>query len=92
MDKKNLKAVALRYEKFKDIAPKVVAKGKGEVAEKIIEIAKKHNIPIKKDEDLAEILSKLELYEEIPEELYEVVAEILAFVYEVTGKKDERLY
>ncbi len=81
--KKNLKAVALKYEKIKDNAPKVVAKGQKKLAEKIIEIAKEHNIHIYQDSDLAELLYNLEIYEEIPEEFYRVVAEILAYVYKV---------
>ncbi len=75
------KAIALKYEKGKDNAPKVVGKGQGEVAKRIIEIAEENGIYIKEDPELVEILSTLDLYEEIPEELYKVVAEILAFVY-----------
>ncbi len=89
MDKK-LKAAALKYEKYKDSAPKVVAKGKGYIAEKIIEIAKENNIPIKEDPDLIEMLYKLDIYDEIPEELYKVVAEIFAYIYKISGDiKDE---
>ncbi len=84
MDKK-LKAAALKYEKFKNNAPKIVAKGKGYIAEKIIEIAKENNIPIKEDPDLIEMLYKLDIYEEIPEELYKVVAEIFAYIYKISG-------
>ncbi len=84
MDKK-LKAAALKYEKFKNSAPKIVAKGKGYIAEKIIEIAKENNIPIKEDPDLIEMLYKLDIYEEIPEELYKVVAEIFAYIYKISG-------
>ncbi len=83
---KNLKAVALKYEKAKDNAPKVVAKGQKLLAEKIIEIAKEHNIHIHHDSDLAELLYNLEIYQEIPEEFYMVVAEILAYVYKVNSK------
>jgi flagellar biosynthesis protein len=80
------KVVALKYEKYKDNAPKVVAKGKGEVAKKIIEVAKEHGVYIKEDPDLVEVLSGLDLYEEIPEDLYKVVAEILAFIYKSKQK------
>ncbi len=75
------KAIALKYEKEKDNAPKVVAKGKGVVAQKIIEIAEENGIYIKEDPELVEILSTLDIYEEIPEELYKAVAEILVFIY-----------
>ncbi len=82
MPKKNIKkAVALTYDKQKDGAPKVVAKGQGQVAENIIELAKKYDIPIKDDPDLIEVLSSLEINEEIPSEIYVAVAELLAFVY-----------
>jgi flagellar biosynthesis protein len=78
---KKQRAVALKYESKSDNAPKVIAKGKGKVAEKIIDIAKKHNIFIHDDPDLIEALSQLDIHEEIPTELYAVVAELLAFIY-----------
>ena len=80
------KAVALKYDKERDTAPKVVAKGRGWIADKIIELARQHGIPLKEDEALVEVLSKLSLYEEIPVELYKAVAEILVFVYKIKGK------
>ena len=72
-------AVALNYDPDTD-APKVVASGKGATAERIIEAAKDNKVPIHKDSKLADTLSKLEIGEMIPPELYEVVAEILVFV------------
>ncbi|NOY65331.1 MAG: flagellar biosynthesis protein FlhB [Nitrospirae bacterium] len=81
---KNKKAAALKYEHGKDSAPKLVAKGRGYLAEKIIEIAKQKGIPIHEDKELIEILSALDLYREIPPELYRAVAEILAFIYKVS--------
>lgn len=78
------KAAALRYDSEKDSAPKVIAKGYGSIAERIIEIARQHAIPIKDDPELVEVLSSLDLYQEIPPELYRAVAEILAFVYRIT--------
>ncbi len=82
------RAAALRYQPKSDNAPKVIAKGKGKVAEKIIEIAKEHNIYIHNDPDLIEVLYQLDLNEDIPSELYVVVAELLAFVYSLnSGKK-----
>jgi len=80
--KKIKHAVALRYEKEKDAAPVVTAKGKGLVAEKIISLAKKHDVPVKENALVAYELYKLELNEEIPSELYEAVAIILAAIYE----------
>lgn len=75
------KAVALKYRPYQDKAPKVTAKGTGRIARKIISLAKEHGIPIKEDPVLVEFLSKLELGQEIPPDLYIVVAEILAFIY-----------
>lgn len=80
-DKKTSLAAAIKYDGKKDAAPKVTAKGRGMVAEKIIELARKHDVPIKSDPALVQILSKLEINAHIPEELYRAVAEILAFVY-----------
>jgi len=82
----NKTAVALSYEAG-DMAPKILATGKGYVAEKIIEVAKEENVPIHKDEKLAETLSKLEIGDYIPKELYGVVAEILVFVDRVESVK-----
>lgn len=80
MSKEKQKAVALYYDKAKS-APIVSAKGSGLVAEKIIQEAKENNIPIQQDNSLIEVLSQIELNQEIPTELYDVVSEILAFVY-----------
>lgn len=77
--KKKLTAVALEYEPG-DMAPKVVASGFGKTAERIIERAKEAQVPVHKDDKLADTLSRLEIGELIPPELYEVVAEILVFV------------
>lgn len=77
--KKDKTAVAISYEPG-DAAPKILATGKGKVAEKIIETAKEHQVPTHKDGKLADTLSKLQIGDMIPPELYEVVAEILVFV------------
>lgn len=82
---KQNKAVALKYQPESDRAPRVIAKGQGKVAEKIIEIAREHNIHIHNDPDLIEVLSRLDLNAEIPLELYVVVAELLAFVYSLNS-------
>lgn len=86
-DKKKITiAAAIEYDKEKDLAPRVTARGHGFVAEKIIELAKKHGVPIKEDPALAQILSRLDIDEEISPELYKVVAEILTFVYSVNDR------
>ncbi len=81
------KAVALRYDPIKENAPRVVASGKGAAAENIIKVAELHDLPIRKDEDLVELLSKVEIDREIPEKLYIAVAEVFKFIYTVTNKK-----
>lgn len=72
-------AIALHYERGKG-APRVVAKGRGTIGEKIVEIARANNVPIEENEVLAGALSHVELGDEIPEELYKAVAEVLTFV------------
>ena len=84
---KRKQAVALRYRPDKDASPRVAAKGSGLVAEKIIELARKHGIPVKDDPDLLQVLSKLEIEEEVPPTVYVAVAELLAFVYSLNRKK-----
>ena len=88
MKKPTEKAAALKYEHGKDFAPRLVAKGRGKVAEKIIEIARANDIPIEEDRDLVEFLSMLDLYQEIPPALYVAIAEILAFVYSLNKKAE----
>ncbi|SFG11168.1 flagellar biosynthesis protein [Lachnospiraceae bacterium C7] len=72
-------AVALSYEPG-ETAPKILATGKGQVADKIIKTAEENDVPLYRDDKLADTLSKLEIGDMIPPELYEVVAEILVFV------------
>ncbi|VAX20135.1 Flagellar biosynthesis protein FlhB [hydrothermal vent metagenome] len=86
-DKKKM-AVALKYKTLEQAAPSVVAKGAGEIAERIIKIAKENGIPIKEDPDLVETLSRLDLNREIPPELYHVIAEVLAWIYKVNKQFD----
>jgi flagellar biosynthesis protein len=74
------KAVALRYDPEKDNAPVVLAKGYGELAERIIKIAKERNIPVVEDKDLISALIRVEVFEEIPPELYRAVAKVLVFI------------
>jgi len=85
--RRSAKAVALKYFPGKDRAPKVTAKGSGILAQKIIELAEKHGIPIKEDPALVEILAQLDFYQEIPPTVYIVVAEILAFVYSMNQRQ-----
>ena len=85
MEKKS-KAVALSYEKDKEAAPKLVAKGRGRVAEQIIETARAHHVPLVEDENLVQVLEALDLETQIPPELYRAVAEVLAFVYRLNAK------
>src|SRR4051794_8423629 len=79
-------AIALHYEKGSN-APVVVAKGKGSIGEKIVEIARANDIPIEENEILAGALSKVELGEEIPPDLYKAVAEVLVFVLRLSGRR-----
>lgn len=78
-EKRAKQAIALSYDPNED-APKVIASGKGYLAEKIIEKAKEVEIPVHRDDKLADTLSRLEIGDMIPPELYGVVAEILVFV------------
>ena len=77
-------AVALHYDG--DNAPTVTAKGKGVLAEQIIELAKQHGIPLQEDPGLVALLAQIELGSEIPEALYRAVAEVIAFAYILAGK------
>lgn len=77
-------AIALHYDEKS--APRLTAKGEAEIAEKIIALAKEHDIPLHEDKQLTALLSQLELGSEIPRELYIAVAEVLAFAYMLTGK------
>ena len=89
--KKEIKyATALQYSPDTNVAPKVVASGKGEIAEKIIEKAKENDVPIYQDSNLAKTLSALGIGDEIPSEIYEVVAEILIFIGSVDKSYGER--
>lgn len=79
-------AVALRYDPSQERSPRLTAKGQGDLAERIIELARIHNVPIRRDADLVHLLGNLELETEIPPTLYKVIAEILAFIYFVNEK------
>lgn len=79
-------AAALQYTPESDNAPRLIAYGKGEVAETIVKVAQENGIPLHQDQALVQLLSHLELGHEIPEEAYQVVAEILAFIYRLSAK------
>jgi len=79
-------AVALKHELGKTDAPRVVASGRGSFAERIIEKAVKNEVPIHKDDNLASLLSNVSVPSFIPEELFEAVARVLAFVYRINDK------
>ena len=80
------RAVALRYDHGKDGAPQVVASGQGEVAERILELAREAGVHVSQDTGLLELLAQLPLGSEIPGELYQAVAEVLAFVYQLNER------
>jgi flagellar biosynthesis protein len=74
-------AVAVKYETGSDIAPKIIATGKGVIAEMILELARERNIPLYQDKELSDLLSKVDVDTTIPLEAYSAVAEILAYIY-----------
>lgn len=83
---KPIQAVALRYDHAAGAAPKVSASGQGEIAKRIIEAAQKAGVDIVQDPDLLEVLGRVPIGEEIPPELFQAVAEILAFIYRINGR------
>lgn len=87
---RNKLAVALKYEREKQAAPVIAAKGKGYMAEAIIELAKRYNIEIRQDKDLVQMLEKLDIDTPIPLEAYAAVAEILAYVYRANDHAKRR--
>lgn len=82
-DKGQLRAVAVKYDVKKDRAPKILASGRGSMAEEILRLAEENQIPFYEDKTLATLLAKLKFDEEIPPQLYTVVAEVLAFAYQL---------
>jgi flagellar biosynthesis protein len=83
-------AVALKYRLNEDVAPLVIASGRGLMAESILKKAKELDIPVHPDGDLAEMLSDVEVGQSIPEELYEVVAQIMAMIYKMDSALDRK--
>lgn len=84
---KQKKAIAVKYDKEKGDAPVVLASGKGQIAEQIIKAAREAGLEITQDADLAELLANIPVGTEIPVELYQAVAEVLAFVYRVNKRQ-----
>ncbi|MGR3763844.1 EscU/YscU/HrcU family type III secretion system export apparatus switch protein [Rossellomorea sp. NS-SX7] len=83
-------AIALGYEQSGESAPRVLAKGKGLIAENIISKANEHGVSIQEDKSLLALLGKLDVGESIPEELYGAVAEVFAFVYRLDKEMEKR--
>ena len=81
--------IALSYDPLESTGPKVVAKGKGEIAKNILQQAMLHDVPIHEDPNLVQLLGQLDLNESIPEELYQAVAEVFAFIYHLDRKHGE---
>lgn len=84
------RAVALRYDPAAMPSPQVVAAGQGEIAERIIALAREHGVPIREDPDLVAVLAALDIGSAIPPELYQAVAEVLAFVYRLNAAHGAR--
>ena len=84
------KAASLKYDQSTNNAPTVTSFGQRETANNIIKVAEQNDIPIKKDEDLVNMLSQIELNQEIPVELYKAVAEVFSFVYEMANEEKNR--
>lgn len=83
-------AVALRYDKDRENAPRVVAKGRGHVARQLLAVARKHAVPVYQNQTVSQLLMAVELDREIPPELYQAVANVLAYVYRLDGRASGR--
>ncbi|MBS2968968.1 EscU/YscU/HrcU family type III secretion system export apparatus switch protein [Metabacillus sp. KIGAM252] len=88
-DRELRKAIALKYEGEGGRAPKVTAKGQGLIADEILSRAREAGVPVKEDASLAALLQSLEIHQEIPEDLYAVVAEIFAYIYKLDNLKEK---
>ncbi|MBO6291985.1 MAG: EscU/YscU/HrcU family type III secretion system export apparatus switch protein [Selenomonas sp.] len=84
------KAVALRYDMERDKAPRVVAKGRGYVAENIMAAAQQNTIPVYQNKTLVNMLMAIDIDREIPPELYRAIAEVMAYVYRIDQRAKER--
>ena len=88
-DDQRQKAIALKYDQELGKAPLIVAKGMGEIAEQIINLAEENGIHIHESPELVEVLIRLELGDEIPESLYRAIAEVIAFAYSLKHSQEE---
>ncbi|PKR78606.1 hypothetical protein CEY16_02290 [Halalkalibacillus sediminis] len=79
-------AIALKYDEGSDEAPQIVAKGQGLVAEKILDSASDHEVPVHEDATLIQLMDELNINDRIPEDLYQAVAEVFAFIYQMDKK------
>ena len=86
-EQQRMRAVALRYDPGKNLSPEVLAKGESWLGEEIIRLAQEHDIPLYKDPELVDQLMRAEIASEIPAELYEAVAVVLAFVYRLDQER-----
>lgn len=86
-DKQLKRAAALKYDQTQNMAPRVVARGKGLIAEQIVQVARQNNVPLHEDPNLVNVLEAMELESEIPAELYRAVAEVLVFIYRLNGQR-----
>jgi len=84
-------AVALGYDPQAPSAPKVLASGLGEVAKKILEVAREHNVHVHRDDNLAQLLAQVPVGSEIPEDAYQLVAELLSFLYQTDKQMAEKM-
>lgn len=89
MGNRSDKAVALRYHAQEDSAPRVVAKGEGEIARRMREIADEAGIPLHRDDALVELLAQIEIDREIPPDLYGAIAELLSWIYRANNALKE---
>lgn len=85
-DKHIRRAAAISYDQAKHMAPRVVAKGKGHIADQIVRVAREHDVPLHEEPHLANVLEAMDLESEIPAELYRAVAEVLVFIYRLNGR------
>ena len=88
--KPNRQAAALKYDMGRDNAPLIVGLGEGYVAQKILETAEENKIPVVEDDSLISVLNRFSVGDEIPEELYQVVAQILVFIGKLDGSASRR--
>jgi len=86
-DQQPKKAAALSYDQIQDRAPKIVAKGRGKMAARIVAAAHEHGVPLVEDSNLVQMLEALDIDIEIPPELYQAVAEVLVFVYRLNRNR-----